>query len=81
MNDQPSHQIPDGTRPGYVTFVARLWIDQGGQRVRGMLQDAHTGAQLPIDLSGLIRFVQSSLDHSVDGGIDDPSPPRDAARD
>jgi hypothetical protein len=59
---------------GYLTLVARVWIDTGheGMRVRGTLTDAHTGAQLPLDLTALVAFVRTSLANVWGEPLDDP---------
>jgi hypothetical protein len=57
---------------GYLTLIARLWIDEDGTRVRGSLIDSHTGAQLPLDLTTLLAFVRSSLQHTVGQPMDEP---------
>jgi hypothetical protein len=60
--------------PGYLTLVARLWVNPGrdGTQVRGTLTDPRTGAQLPIDLTALVLFLQASIRALRDDSIDEP---------
>jgi hypothetical protein len=61
-------------RAGYLTLVARLWIDgrHDDLHVRGSLTDAHTGAQLPLDLTALVSFLRTSLRDAWDEPVDRP---------
>ena len=71
--DQDSPALPREPL-GYLTLVARLWIDsdQNGTRIRGSLTDAHTGAQLPLDLTALVNFLRQSLSNTWGERLDQP---------
>jgi len=71
-DDQPAS--PRDEPVGYLTLVARLWLDSGqdGRRIRGSLTDAHTGAQLPLDLTDLVAFLRHSLQHTQGEPMDGP---------
>ncbi len=66
---------------GYLTYLARLWVSDDGTRIRGRLEDVHTGEQVSLDLSSLIALVRASLRHLEGGEIDPPTDqPRGAGR-
>lgn len=72
----------DAARPneqpdGYISLVVHLWVGDQGRLIRGTIEDVHTGARLPFDLSALAQFLQTTLTH-VPGGqlettLDGPS--------
>ena len=66
---EPAHDA----QSGYVTLVARFWIDTSSGSLRGTVRDVRTGAELPLDLSHILEFVRNSLRHRVAGAIDEPS--------
>jgi hypothetical protein len=73
-NDQDSPSIPDPPL-GYLTLVARVWLDteDGNTRIRGSLTNAHTGAQVPLDLTALVAFLRTSLGSTWGEPMDRPS--------
>src|SRR5262249_38770939 len=71
-------QLPnDATNPQesitgkYISLIARIWVADGGQLVRGTIEDVHTGARLALDLSELVTFFKTSLAH-VTGQVEQP---------
>ena len=40
--------------PGrYLSLVVHIWVGDGGELLRGTIEDAHTGKRLAIDISAL----------------------------
>ena len=75
MHEPSSAREPvDDAQSGYVTLVARFWIDASSGSLRGTVKDVHTGAELPLDLTRILEFVRNSLRHRVAGAIDESLP-------
>jgi hypothetical protein len=72
--EDDAEQAEPQRRSGYLTLVARLWVNQGrdGTQVRGTLTDPRTGAQVPIDLTALALFLHASIRALRDDSIDEP---------
>ena len=60
----------DATKPhpqvagGYISLVVHIWMGDDGELLRGIVEDAHTGRQLAIDLSALAALLRESLAHA-----------------
>lgn len=61
-DDATEPQLPNPG--GYISFVARFWVGENGEIVRGTIEDVHSGTHLALDLSELVAFLQKSLAHS-----------------
>ncbi len=74
VTDDRDSAAPPEAPVGYLTLVARLWIDtdQGDTRIRGSLTDAHTGAQLPLDLTEVVAFLRGSFAARWGERVDQP---------
>jgi hypothetical protein len=45
----------------YISLVVHIWVGEDGELLRGIIEDAHTGNRLAIDLSALAALLRESL--------------------
>jgi hypothetical protein len=69
-NNPVAHETA-GASDGYVTLVVRVWVGTNGNLIRGVIEDVHTGARLPVDLSALTLFLRESLAHASPGQLEE----------
>jgi hypothetical protein len=61
---------PQSAAPGgYISLVARIWVGDDGELIRGTIEDVHTGARLAFDLSAFTAFLRASLEDALKNAL------------